>query len=155
MGEPIRIRRATPDDATAISLLVVPLVERYVAATLEPSAALRLLNTMTAAAIAGYLAGNYRYHVAEDEQGLLGVVGTRDDAHLFHLFVAERAQGRGVGRRLWRVARRACENAGNPGEFTVNASRHAVGFYQRQGFVVERTEARDGVVSVAMRLRVT
>jgi ribosomal protein S18 acetylase RimI-like enzyme len=149
----MRIRRATEQDAAAISRMVVPLVERFIARTLEPSAALRLLNSMTAEAMAGYLTGPYRYHVAEDREGLLGVVGMRDDRHLYHLFVSERAQGRGLGSCLWQVARQACIEAGGDGDFTVNASRNAVGFYRKQGFEVEKTVVRDGVVSVAMVLR--
>lgn len=39
--------------------------------------------------------GRCRYHVAESAGKLVGVVGVRDDTHLFHLFVAEGFHRRG------------------------------------------------------------
>ena len=65
---------------------------------------------------------------------MIGVVATRDDRHLYHLFVAESHQRRGVARSLWELARRACVQAGSEGPFTVNSSQFAVEVYERLGF---------------------
>jgi hypothetical protein len=51
------------------------------------------------------------------------------------------------------VAQQVCREAGNPGEFTVNSSRFAAGFYERLGFKRERLDVRDGVTAIAMRLK--
>ena len=64
---------------------------------------------MAADAISDYLAKGIEYHVLEANDGaLIGVVGTRSDSHLFHLFVAEGEQRKGVGRALWEHARARC-----------------------------------------------
>ena len=52
---------------------------------------------MNEEAIAGYLSEGYDYLVAEEQGKLVGVVATREDRHLFHLFVADAYQGRGSG----------------------------------------------------------
>lgn len=52
-----------------------------------------------------------------------GVVGVRDNSHLYHLFVAKPFQGCGLGRRLWEHAKAQYLAAGNPGVFTVNRAR--------------------------------
>jgi ribosomal protein S18 acetylase RimI-like enzyme len=86
-------------------------------------------------AIGGYIESGYRYHIAEEDGELAGVVAVRDNSHLYHLFVSERFQGQGLARRLWEVAKTASLSAGNPGLFTVNSSRYAVGMYENFGFV--------------------
>ena len=59
---------------------------------------------MTPAAIAKYIRRGYRYHVAENENVIVGIVGIRDNSHLYHLFVAESHQGRGMAKALWEKA---------------------------------------------------
>jgi GNAT superfamily N-acetyltransferase len=96
----------------------------------------------------------YRYHVAVDEGVLAGAIAVRDNRHVYHLFVAESFQKRGLARQLWTIARDASLAAGNPGEFTVNSSRFAVSVYRRFGFAESGPpDERNGVVSVPMRLR--
>jgi ribosomal protein S18 acetylase RimI-like enzyme len=108
---------------------------------------------MTPAAIERLLDGGYRYFVAESGNRLAGVVATRDDRHLYHLFVATDFQRQGLARRLWEAAQAACvANAGTT-EFTVNASRYAVAAYERLGFVVVgEQQASNGVLSIPMKL---
>jgi len=149
----MQIRRATIEDAAAISDLIRPLAERYIANEFSPEGAANLLASMEADAIEGYLASGYEYHVAEEDGMLVGVVGVRDNSHLYHLFVADEFRGRGFARELWRVARDACRAAGNVGEFTVNSSRFAVGTYRKFGFVeTGPPETKNGVTSVPMKL---
>jgi predicted GNAT family N-acyltransferase len=46
--------------------------------------------------------------------------------------------------------------AGNPGEFTVNSSRFAVGMYRKFGFVeTGPPETKEGVTAVPMKLTET
>ncbi len=148
----LRFRRANDRDADAISALVVPLVEKYIVYPFEPSAASRLLDSMTAAAFAKRIIGGYRYHVAVDGDAIVGVVATKDDSHLYHLFVAESVQRHGVATALWDLARRASREAGYEGDFTVNASRYAEGFYRKLGFERVRSATQDGIAHVEMRL---
>lgn len=150
----MRIRPARPSDAAAISRLIMPLAEKYILHEFDAKAGEYFRASVSAKAIAGYMSAECRYHVAEDGGGLVGVVATRGDGHLYHLFVAEAAQGRGLARRLWDVAREASRAAGHSGDFTVRSSRHAVGLYEKLGFVRDGPDdERNGIVSIPMRLR--
>lgn len=148
------IREATAEDAEAIAFLVSSLAPYFLADPADPEAAAAFFETVSPDAQRRYLTeGLCRYHVAESGGALVGVVGVRADAHLFHLFVAEGFHRRGLATRLWSVARAAAVAAGNPGRFTVNASLHAVQVYGRFGFRVTGPEVRkDGVAYVPMEL---
>lgn len=149
----MEIRAATLKDAPFISALLCELTGRFIAHELSEEAAGRLLESMDEAAIRGYMASGYCYHVAEENGEVIGVAAVKDNSHLFHLFVAEIFQRKGLARRLWDVAREACLRAGNPGVFTVNSSRYAVGVYEKLGFV-RQSAAVDvsGVICIPMKL---
>ena len=150
----VEIRPGHRSDASAISAFLVPLAEKFVAHEFDPSARGKFLATFSPAAIDQYLGSGFRYHLAQSQGSLVGVVSTRNESHVYHLFVAESAQRIGLGRRLWQVAREASLAAGYRGDFTVNSSRFAVGFYEQLGFERDGPENnQDGVVSVPMRLR--
>lgn len=69
--------------------------------------------------------------VAVEGQGVIGVaMGTREE--LKRLFVAERSQHQGLGRRLVARFERECLRQGGT-RYRVVASLHAVGFYERMG----------------------
>lgn len=148
------IRLATIDDAECISVLVSSVTRTFIVPDLPPEGRQRLLASMTPAAIRQYIAAGYRYHLARVQGRTVGAVATRDDRHLYHLFVDAAWQGRGLGRRLWREASAACMRAGNPGEFTVNSSLNALPVYEKFGFVRESEPVEQGgVIAVPMRLR--
>ncbi len=153
MLDAIAIREANPGDIPNISRLISDLATRYIAHEFSPEGAQQLLASLEERAIEGYFQLGYRYHVAEAEGAMAGVVGTRDNRHLYHLFVADEYQGRGLATQLWRVAREACLAAGGTREFTVNSSRFAAGFYEKLGFAREADfQEHGGVVSVPMKL---
>lgn len=91
------------------------------------------------------LAAGFVYHAALVDGELAGFIGVRERSHVFHLFVDQRWQRRGIARRLWEAGRdcaldpafAAAGAAAHPGVFTVNASNHALPFYVSLGF--ERT----------------
>jgi Acetyltransferase (GNAT) family. len=142
----MKIRTATIEDAAAISQLVYSLSAKYITIDFNHEGARNLLASMEATAIEGYLRSGFRYHIAEENGIVLGVIGVRENKYLYHLFVTEARQKQGLATRLWRVAREACIAAGNPGEFTVNSSRFALPFYRKLGFVqVGAPESRGGV----------
>jgi GNAT superfamily N-acetyltransferase len=147
------IRPAAIEDAAAISRLVSSLTTHYIAGDCTEQGLAHVLASMSPDAIGGYMQAGYRYWVAESPGLLAGVLGIRDHAHVYHLFVAEACQRQGIARALWQVGRDACLEAGNPGELTVNASSWARPVYERFGFVAEGTLARNGVTAVRMRWR--
>lgn len=152
MPDKITIRAATPDDAEAISALINALAPYFLADPDDPEAAASFFEKVTPEAIRSYLTSDrYRYHVATLDDELVGVVGVRDSAHLYHLVIAERVHRQGLARRLWTKAKRAAEAAGNPGRFTVNSSRYAVPVYEWFGFVATGPEQhKDGLAFVPM-----
>jgi ribosomal protein S18 acetylase RimI-like enzyme len=150
----VTIRLGGFPDASAISAFLIPLAARFIAQEFDADARSRFLETFSPAAIEGYIRDGFRYHLAEHAGALVGVVATREDSHLYHLFVAESAHRSGLGTRLWQVARDASLASGYRGDFTVKSSQFAVGFYEQLGFKRAGPEQnQDGVISVPMRLR--
>ncbi|HEY5600027.1 MAG TPA: GNAT family N-acetyltransferase [Candidatus Manganitrophaceae bacterium] len=153
MSLSIAIREAGVSDAERISALVSDLSREFILPDVAPDARSRFLSALDSAAIAEFMRGPFRYHVLEIGGELVGVVGVRDNRHLYHLFVAKNFQGRGLGRRLWEHAAAACLAQGNPGEFTVNASTNAVPVYEKLGFVATAPiQQRDGISYAPMKL---
>jgi GNAT superfamily N-acetyltransferase len=154
--ERLPIRPASVDDADAIAALIADLMSFL---TLHPEGhgADGFIASVGREAQRRYLAQpNFRYHVAHRGEGvdaaLAGVVAMRDNGHLFHLFVHRDLHGRGLGRKLWELARDEAIALGNPGTFTVNASDHAVAMYRRLGFVPAAPRAEhDGIAYLPMR----
>ncbi|HEX8393381.1 MAG TPA: GNAT family N-acetyltransferase [Longimicrobium sp.] len=150
------IREATPMDADAISALIHSLARWFLADPGRPEDAAAFFETITPAAVADALAGGrFRYHVAEADGVMVGVVGVREGRHLYHLFVAEPFHGRGIAGRLWAQARRVALEEGNPGEFTVNSSASAIPVYERLGFVpTGELQVQNGIAFLPMRLTI-
>lgn len=151
-SEPFVIQRATATDSPAISQLIVGLSRFF---TLDPQGAGAevFLQTISPAAIQSLIeAPNMAYYKATQGEKLAGVVALRDNAHLYHLFVAPAFQGQGLSRSLWEQVREDALKRGNVGQFTVNSTPHAVPVYERFGFKATgpRVEMR-GIAFMPMR----
>ncbi|GAB6260096.1 GNAT family N-acetyltransferase [Photobacterium sp. R1] len=151
------IRIADLSDAKAISELIQPTLRQHVLPTVAPQVHEMLLNTMSAQSITNYLNQGYRYHVAEQVSGeIIGVVGMKENSHLYHLFVRDDHHGKGLSRQLWETAKNACLQHGNPGQFTVNSALNAERVYQAFGFQrVDGIRDRDGMLDVPMVLNLS
>ena len=142
---------ATVADARAISELILPLATKFIAHEFSEEGQRNLLRSMEPDAIEGFFHAGHRYHVAEVEGRVVGVVGVRDNSHVHHLFVAEDHQRCGLARELWKVARDVCLEAGNPGRFTVFSSKYALGVYRAFGFIESGPpEIKDEVIATPM-----
>jgi ribosomal protein S18 acetylase RimI-like enzyme len=149
----LRIRVAVPEDSESISRLICELVDKYIAKEFSSQGREFLLSTMTADVISRNMQSGYRYHVAEISGLLAGVVAVRDNAHLYHLFVAEQFHRKGIAKKLWQLAMNECLRDGNTGEFTVNSSAYALGVYKRLGFIAQSgPQEKNGVVFYPMKL---
>jgi len=122
-------------DIRPVAALLAALALEHITHEFDARARERFLAKNDESNIRDFVAQGFRYHVAESRGRVVGFVGVRDNKHLYHLFVANDFQRRGVARRLWTVAREECIAAGNPGTFTVNSSNNAVAVYERLGFV--------------------
>jgi GNAT superfamily N-acetyltransferase len=130
----MRIRAATDADANRISTLIHGLSGSFLLSS-DGKGAESFFDSVSEQSIQSYIAASkFSYLVAEAESELTGVVAMRDNAHLYHLFVATAFQGKGLGRTLWLMVKDAALKAGNPGHFTVNSSLNAVPVYESFGF---------------------
>jgi GNAT superfamily N-acetyltransferase len=125
------IRSAIESDAAAVSKLIEGLSGYFATASISQiSQSFR--DTISVEAVAERIASSdFCCFVAEDHKGLSGFVAFRNPSHLFHLFVAQPAQSRGLGKLLWQKVLDQSTCA----EITVNSSIFAIPFYQRLGFV--------------------
>jgi len=147
------IRAAKPDDAEAISILLLSAIESFLACTDRPDPAVVIAEAMRPAAIRDHLLGSeFRFHVAACDDTVAGVIGVRDRSHLHHLIVAESFHGRGLGTRLWNVAKATALKSGNPGSFSVYASDRAVAFFQCLGFERGSSDGGKRLPYIPMRL---
>jgi GNAT superfamily N-acetyltransferase len=150
----VTTRSLDPADIETVGSLLAELASAYILAGLEREAREGFLVKNGAAAIREFIASGFRYHVAEMDGRIVGFVGVRGNTHLYHLFVAAPLQRRGIGRRLWEVAKHECEAAGQRGPFTVNASDNAVPVYERWGFRrAGPPRSSNGIVYNPMELR--
>lgn len=130
----MNIRQANKQDSASIASLIKDLAEKFIVAEFSEKGRNQFFSSNDQSSIEQFFDSGFIYHVAEEAEEIIGVVGIRDNSHLYHLFVAESQQGNGLARKLWEYAMRLCLAAGNPGSFTVNSSNNAVGVYEAFGF---------------------
>ena len=149
----MKIREATYQDSTAISALAIALSKKYITPEFPASVAQSFLSSLTPEVIENNMRNGLRYHVAESKNQIIGLIGIKHESHLYHLFVNEAYQKRGIARQLWHIARDTCIAVGNNDGFTVNSSRYAQEFYEKLGFVTRSDPVeRNGVVAIPMKL---
>ncbi|MCR8915414.1 GNAT family N-acetyltransferase [Marinobacter panjinensis] len=130
----MEIREATPSDVNAIAQLIATLAKKFIVHEFTDAGKDQFLGSNSAEKILEFMGQGFEYHIAEDNGEVIGVVGIRENSHLYHLFVSESYQGCGLARKLWEVAKAKCLSKGNPGRFTVNSSNNAVPVYESFGF---------------------
>ncbi len=141
-------------DSEEISELISGLSAKFIIGKFSSTGRAHLLSTMTPQAIKKYMQSGYRYHVAEMDGSLVGVVAVKGNKHLYHLFVAEEYQRQGIARKLWQLAMEECLDNKSTGEFTVNSSEYARDVYKRLGFVSRPgAQIKNGVVFFPMSLQ--
>ena len=149
----MKIRFATKEDSKIISELLITLTKKFIATEFTDAGVKNILHSMQPVAISYYFDQGYRYHLGEIKSTVIGVVGTRDNSHLYHLFVKESEQGNGYSRELWEVAKAECLAQGNAGSFTVNSSLNAQEVYKSWGFIpIGGIRESGGVKDIPMKL---
>ena len=131
----MRIRSLTPDDIPAAASLLRAAAVEFILHESSPDNAAAFLAAQGEQGMRGFLAEGYVYHVAEVGGELAGFIAVRQRSHVYSLYVDKRFHRQGIARRLWDAAREAALGPDHPGPFTVNASNHAVPFYESLGFV--------------------
>jgi GNAT superfamily N-acetyltransferase len=125
------IRRAVPEDATALSA-IAKAAKAHLGYPTEWLAAWDAALTVDAA----YLTLNHVWLGVERGSAVpAGFVSLMDEGtywQLDHLWVAPQHQGRGLGRQLWNIALATVRDR-RPGAVRIEAEPWAVGFYEHCG----------------------
>lgn len=124
------IRRAVKDDMLPIKNLVHDLAGYYLqdkTAPLSPwfAQSIRLSEFETR-----LLNADFMHFVYTLDDVVVGYIALQGGSHVYHLFVATEAQGKGIARALWE---RVCAEAPAT-RYTVRSSLYAVPVYQKFGF---------------------
>lgn len=126
------IRPAEIEDYAVIANMLHALALKFIVPGMTSEAAATFLRANDEAALLAYRDAGHANWVAVVDDQIAGFIAIRPPSHVFHLFVAEKWQRRGVARALWE---HVLEHAGTAiGSFTVNASPYAVPAYLALGF---------------------
>lgn len=138
----MNIRAANKADIPTLVNLVKSLAHYYLE---DPNGKLPrwLDDTLTPEAfLARIVDADYLNLVFEEADSVVGYVSVKRSGHLYHLFVAEEFQGKGISRLLWEQVKRQCRC----NSFTVRSSIHAIPVYSRFGFTESGpVRTREGV----------
>lgn len=149
------IRPAVLEDAEVLSHLVLRVIS-YLTIHADGREAEPFFASITPAAMAERLQSNqFRYWIGiDDHREIVGAIGIRDNAHLYHLFVDPQHHQQGYGTQLWQFVKAYALAQGNPGTFTVNSSLFAEKMYLKFGFVptAEKQEMH-GLAFIPMTLK--
>lgn len=145
------IRAAIHADVPTISSLVTSLAHYYMD-NKKGAVPSWLEGTLTQYAFLARLSdADYLNFVFEVAGSIVGYIAVKHPGHLYHLFVAEAFQGKGISRSLWEHVR----NQSQYRSFSVRSSMHAVPVYKRFGFLeTGPVGTRDGVSFQPMELLV-
>lgn len=149
------IRPLVHDDIPAAAALLRRAAEAFILHESTPGDAAVFLRDQGEDRMRGFIASGFVYHVAEIDGAFAGFIAVRERSHVYSLYVDERWQRRGIARRLWETARAAAlegDGGAHPGAFTVNASNHALPFYEALGFVRTAPTQQSVVLYNPMRL---
>jgi len=151
----LKIRDAIPDDASAMSGLLISSMQRHILTDCSKEGAVILLSSVTPCAILDTFSPENLLLVAEIEKQIVGVITIKKGFHLYHLFVGDEHQRKGIARRLWQTAMKKCLQRKKPEFFTVNSALNAVDAYAKLGFrVTDEVQSRAGVRYIPMEMQV-
>ena len=136
------ITTANMEDAEEISTLVASLSHFYLL-NKQGSLPTWFCQTLTMAEFERRLSSdNYLNFAYRVKQNIVGYIAMKNKDHVYHLFVAENYQGRGIARQLWEHA----VNATQMTQYTVRASLYAIDTYKAFGFTISAEAAnKDGM----------
>ena len=142
----MQIRPIADTDIAAVAAMMRALSQEFIVHEGSAAAASSFVRENDEPDLRGFIGAGIMYHVAEKAGHIVGFIAVREQKHLFHMFVAKQHHRQGIAAALWKVARQAAMEAGNPGLFTVNSSNFAVPVYRAMGFVqTEPTQSKNGI----------
>lgn len=145
------IRRAHTEDVKNIATLVMSLSHYYL-----PKQALAeelpkwFLNSLTEEQFLQRMNSNeYSNYVYCIDDEIVGYIAMKESSHLYHLFVSESHQGKGIANTLWQNV----VKQNKVKKYTLRSSLYAVPVYKKWGFVeTDIVRENDGIKFQAMAL---
>ncbi len=126
------IRPAEIADFPVIASMLHALALEFIVPGMTTGAASMFLRANDEEALLAYRVAGHVTSVAVIDDQIAGFIAIRPPSHVFHLFVAQQWQRRGVARALWEhVVKHACVDTVT---YTVNASPYAVPAYLALGY---------------------
>lgn len=147
------IQVAKASDVKHIADLVMSLSHYYLPPQdLTPDATLPswLLNSLTEEQFLQRLnSSDYKNYIYIVDEAIVGYISMKEGHHLYHLFVTESHQGKGIANKLWK---HTCEQC--PAEkYTLRSSLYAVPVYKKWGFIeTDSVKEKDGLKFQSMEL---
>src|SRR5258708_37779986 len=108
----IESRIAEVGDAERIAALIRELAAKFILCDFSDEGKSRFLSDHTSMAGADRIRAGFHYRIAGVGGEVVAVVGVRDWAHLYDLFVAGAAQRQGLGRALGEQVKAECSEGG-------------------------------------------
>ena len=151
----IRYRLMKPDDADAVSVLVLSSFEEYIASEYTPLGLKEFRKYVSAEALKERIVQDHFVVVASTDDGLAGMLEMRQNNHVVLLFVDKAFHRKGVARALLDHALGEARRRQPDGEHvTVSSSRYGVPAYEKIGFRQTGPErAVNGIVFIPMAMR--
>ncbi len=127
----MNIRKARVNDTQEIRGLISSLSHFYLENKNAPIPEW-FLRTLDVSEFERRLSNDWFTHFVYIENGdIVGYISMRGASHLFHLFVAEMHQRKGISKALWRHA----ISGDKPKVYTLRSSLSAIPVYKRFGFI--------------------
>lgn len=144
------IRAANQNDVPQICSLVISLSHFYLKSE-EGVLPCWFSETLTESAFLDRISNaEYQNLVYEVQGKVVGYLALKGNSHLYHLFVSESHQGKGISRSLWQHVLNECKTE----KYTLRSSLFAIPIYQKFGFrVVGEAGEKDGIGFQSMEMR--
>ena len=157
LTDQVSLRYATPNDAPAISNLIVTVARAQLRGEFTQEGwemFLRLISKQTQRGIIDDMDFVYWLATVSDNSGtekIVGLLCSKQRFHVFHFFILPDYQCQGIGTRLWRNYLMHIPNQHGL-KITVNASDFALDFYKQLGFRVSgQRQIKNGLVHTPMQ----
>lgn len=156
MSAALRYRAMRPDEAAAVSALILASFDEFIGPDYEGEEGIAEFRRFAAPeALTARAAGDHLVRVATVDGALAGMIEIREHNHVALLFVDKAYQRRGLARGLLEAAL-ADARAVDPDveRVTVNSSRYGVAAYEKLGFRQTGPERSvNGIVFIPMAMR--
>ena len=143
------IRNAKEDDAEQIKELVSGLSHFYLSAS-EESLPEWLSSSLELKEFKSRLKNNEFTNLVYESNGhIIGYISIKNKNHIYHLFVSQEHQRKGIAKKLWEKAKNLCQSP----TYTVRSSLYAVPVYECFGFTkTNEIDTKDNIKFQVMEL---